>query len=130
MYLDEKNRIKTKLKEFMDGISIIDAHEHLCPEKAHISMNYNFFHLLKPYIQFDLYSAGMPKKWLWRDPQNEDEVEECWKSIASVWKYVKHGSYAKPVLMALKEFWGIEDINNSNYKEIGIILNETKKEGH
>jgi len=114
----------------MDRIPIIDAHEHLRDERAHLQTNYSFFHLMIPYIMYDLYSAGMPERWLRQGPSSEAEVAQCWRDVEPVWRYVKHGSYARSMLRALKEFWGIDDITAANYKEIGELLNATREPGH
>lgn len=125
-----KSAIKEQLMDYMSNLTIIDTHEHFALEKYHMTNDYNFFHLFMPYIQFDLYSAGMPKEWLWQIPQSEQEVDKYWKVISPLWKYVKHGSYERPLLMAMKKFWGVDDITDDNYKEIGRIMNSTRREGY
>lgn len=124
-----RDEIKAELRTRMQGMRIIDAHEHLVSEKTHLEIDFNVFHLFEPYVQFDLYSSGMPKEWLWNPPTTEAQLEEYWKVIGPLWKWVKHGSYAKAVLLALKEFWDIDDITDSNYRCIGDALNQTNREG-
>jgi len=120
---------KDELKIYLDGLDIVDAHEHFTPEEYHLTTEYTFFNWMMPYIQFDLVSAGMTRKFLWTPPKNEEELEECWNEFSKVWKFVKHGSYARPFLMALKEFYGFDDITEDNYKLIGQKMNETRYEG-
>lgn len=120
--------ICSELRDRIAGIKVIDAHEHLVPESYHLECNFNFFNLFIPYVQYDLYSAGMPKEWLWKLPC-DDDIDTYWKVISPLWNYVKHGSYARTLRLALKEFWGIEDINDSNYRDIGTILNQGNKKG-
>lgn len=127
--MSEKECLKAKLKEVIQGMKIIDTHEHLCPEEDHVRKDFNFYNLFIPYIQCDLYSAGMPKKWLLKLPEGEKEIEECWKDISPLWEYVKLGSYARPLLIALKKFWNINDISSENYKEIGEIIRKTNTKG-
>ena len=125
-----ESTLRERLKDRIERMPIIDAHEHLRPEAAHLQTSYNFFHLFIPYIMYDLYSAGMPEKWIEHGPSNEAEVEECWRDVEPVWRYVKHGSYARSMLRAPKEFWGIDDITGRNYREIGDLLNATRQPGH
>lgn len=122
--------IKRQLIEYMEGLTIIDTHEHFAPEIHHLNINYNFFHWFIPYLQFDLHSAGMPKEWLWKAPTSDEEVEAYWEVIGPLMKHVKHGSYAKPIYKALKEFYDIDDINDDTYLEIGRRMNATKVKGY
>jgi len=122
--------LRETLRDRIDRIPVVDAHEHLRDEKSHLSTDYNFFHLMIPYIVYDLYSARMPQKWLHRGPVGEAEVDQCWRDVEPLWRYVKYGSYARSMLRALKEFWGIGDITASNYREIGDLLNATRQPGH
>ena len=122
--------VRTELRERMEHIPVIDAHEHLRPESGHLQTDYNFFHLLVPYVVYDLYSAGMPAELAFHGPSTDEEIERYWKTIAPLWKYVRHGSYLRPTRLALREFWGIDDITDQNYKEIGEMLNATRSPGH
>ena len=121
--------IREDLLSRMSNMKVIDTHDHLTPESAHLKMKFNFFHLFIPYVQFDLMSAGMPGEWLWRAPEKDEDIDRYWKAISPLWKYVKHGSYARPVIMALKEFWDVDDIDDGNYREIGDKLNVSNKPG-
>lgn len=122
--------VREQLRACMDKMPVIDAHEHMRPEDVHLTSNYSFFHLFVPYIMYDLYSAGMPHHWIDRAPATDEEVEQCWRDVEPVWKYVKHGSYARSTRRAIKEFWGIDDITSSNYRDFGPILNATRVPGH
>lgn len=124
-----KEDIKSILMKKLEKMPVIDTHEHFCPEKKHYGLKFNFFSLFQPYIQHDLKCAGMPVEWMQRPPVTEEELEQCWKDIRDIWKYVRHGSYARVMRMALKEFYGFQDINDDNYKEIGKLLNENNKPG-
>lgn len=125
-----KQGIKDILMDYMSNLTIIDTHEHFSQEKTHMKNDYNFYYLFMPYIQYDLLGAGMPKKWIWRAPQSDREIDKYWKVISPLWKYVKNGSYARPLLRAMKKFWNIEDITDENYREVGNIMNGTRKEGY
>jgi hypothetical protein len=88
-------RCKETLRAYLDGIDIIDTHEHLCTEAHHLTEDYNFFHLLIPYVMFDLHGAGMPCEWLWHPPKSPAQTDEYWKVIGPLWRYVRHGAYAR-----------------------------------
>ncbi len=113
----------------MSTLDIIDAHEHLCTEKQHLTNYYTFYNWFIPYVQYDLMSAGMPAENLWRAPDSDSMTIEYWKQIKPLWEYVKHGSYAEPVLLALKEFYGMDDITDENYMKLGEKMRATRYAG-
>jgi hypothetical protein len=121
--------LKTELIRYMSALDIIDAHEHLCTEKQHLTNYYTFYTWFIPYVQYDLMSAGMPAENLWRAPDSDSMTLEYWKQIKPLWEYVKHGSYAEPVLMALKEFYGMDDITDENYMKLGEKMRATRYPG-
>ena len=108
-----------ELRAYADTLPIIDAHEHFISEPRHVQHYLSFFHYLTSYLQWDLYSAGMPKEMLWHYPTNEDEETRWFEAIEPLWPYVKHGSYARPIRLAWREFYGIADLTRSTYLEIG-----------
>lgn len=125
----DREKIKVDLLAYSNSIDIIDTHEHFLAEEYHLEQNYNFYYWFMPYIQFDLFSAGMPRDMIFKAPQSEQEVDEYWNKISPIWENVKNSSYARPFRMALKEFWGIDDITDGNYKEIGELMNKTRYDG-
>ncbi len=113
----------------MSTLDIIDTHEHLSTEKQHLTNYYTFYNWFIPYVQYDLMSAGMPAENLWRAPDSDSMTLAYWKQIKPLWEYVKHGSYAEPVLMALKEFYGMDDITDENYMKLGEKMRATRYPG-
>lgn len=111
-------------------IPVIDTHEHMLPPEFHLSMNYSFFNLMIPYAQFDLVSAGMSSKYMWKNEMTEREVEECYHEFRRYWKFVKFGAYGSHVRRVLRENFGIDDITDDNYLDIGKLLNQTRTPEH
>jgi predicted TIM-barrel fold metal-dependent hydrolase len=125
----ERNTARELLLDYLSGLDVVDTHEHFAPESVHLNVDFNFFYWMYPYIQYDLHSVGMPKDLLNRIPQNDAEADERWKIVAPLWPLVKHGSYARPMRMALKEFYGFDDLTESNYRELGERMRATRYEG-
>jgi uncharacterized protein len=127
--LTDQEAIKAELIRYMSTLDIIDAHEHLSTEKQHLTNYYTFYNWFIPYVQYDLMSAGMPAENLWRAPDSDSMTMEYWKEIKPLWEFVKHGSYAEPVLMALKEFYDMDDITDENYMKLGEKMRATRYPG-
>ena len=126
----KQNKTAEKILSELQGIPVIDTHEHLLPPEFHTSMRYCFFNLMIPYAQFDLVSAGMSPAFMWKNTLDEREEEECYAQFRKYWKYVKHGGYGTHVRRVLRENLGLDDITDDNYKQIGELLNATRTEGH
>ncbi len=126
---NDPEAVKAELLRYMSTLDLIDAHEHFCSEEQHLTNFYTFYSWFIPYVQYDLMSAGMPAENIWRAPDSDAMTIEYWKQIKPLWECVKYGSYAEPVLMALKEFYGMDDITEENYMQLGEKMRATRYPG-
>lgn len=108
---------------YANTLNVIDAHEHMINAEDHAKRYLSFWDFFSSYVKWDLYSAGMPKKYLNYNPSNEAEVSALFDVIEPLLPYVEHGSYMLSVKYALKKFYGVEKITRSNYLEITRKLN-------
>lgn len=122
--------IKDTIFNELENILVIDTHEHMLPPKYHKNMNYSFWDLMIPYVQFDLVNAGMSNKFMWKNNLTSIEIEECFNEFIKYWKYVKYGGWGNHVVCVLNDNFGIDDIDAENYVKIGELLNETKQPNH
>lgn len=111
--------IEKRLHDAVADLEIVDAHEHLPPEKEYLSFDYcgpNFFAW---YICCDLGSSGMSAEFreTMRDAGHKP-VEEWWPQIAPYWEHVRHGSYARAAVVTARDLYGIEEINDSTIHEL------------
>lgn len=125
--------LRDTAEKILDGlrdIPVIDTHEHLLPPEYHCSMRYTFFNLMIPYAQFDLVSAGMSPEFMWKNVLDEREERECYAEFRKFWPQVKYGGYGAHVRRVLRESFGIDDITDENYAEIGELLNALRTPEH
>lgn len=116
--------------EALKEIPVIDAHEHLHPEKQRTSLRVDFFLLFSTYSKADLCSAGMAPEVFERLANDQDmEVEEKWKAFRPFYPLVRYGSYARPARIWLQEILGYDDVTEHNYKEVSAELQEWNKAG-
>ena len=111
--------IEQRLVDAMAKLEIVDAHEHLPPEKEYLSFDYcgpNFF---AGYTWHDLENAGMPLEFkrTMRDPGHR-AVEDWWPQIAPYWPMVKDGSYARAIRITARDLYGIDDINDTTVHDL------------
>ncbi len=106
----ETRKIKQQLMEEMENLAVIDAHEHLPPEKERIKRNVDVFTLFSHYTKGDLLRAGMKKQDYDLLFNQEISLARRWKLFAPFWEKIKYTSYSKAVLISLKKFYGFDDI--------------------
>jgi predicted TIM-barrel fold metal-dependent hydrolase len=125
----ELNNLERKLFEEIEEIEIIDAHEHLPPEEERLKMKVDIFTLFSHYTHYDLLNAGM-KEEEYKSLFNHDiPLEKRWKTFSPYWEKIRYTSYSKAVLLAVKKFYGVSEINEKTYKLISERIKEKNKKG-
>jgi hypothetical protein len=119
-----------ELFAYADTLKVIDGHEHMVSAETHVKHYLSFWDFFSSYVVWDLYSAGMPKQYLSYHPKNEAETIALFNVIEPYLPYVKYGSYMRGVNVALKKFFGVDEINRSNYLQITRKLNENNTVEH
>jgi uncharacterized protein len=117
------------LLEYSHSLEIVDAHEHFIGESVHLKRYLSFYDFFASYLQWDLYSAGMPKDLIWNYPKDEAEAIAWFARIEPYWHHVKHGSYARPIRLALEHFYGITDLNAETMVALGRTMNANNQPG-
>lgn len=121
--------MKEKILKEIESIKVIDAHEHLAPEEERLKKKLDIFALFSHYTKGDLMRAGMGENE-YNSLFNQDiPLEERWKKFYPYWKKIKFTSYSRSVLYTLKKFYGYDDLNENNYREISEKIQERNKEG-
>ncbi len=132
------NQIYEFILSEVRSMEIVDAHEHLPPEKVRVSLKPDVCFLFSHYIVNDLISAGC-RPWgitarerrrlsdYLRDSSRP--IEERWGLIEPYIKFIKYGTYYRALAIALKEVYGYDEINSANYKEISERMKEDNKPG-
>lgn len=122
------------LNEFKD-FQIVDAHEHLPPEKYRVSKDVDVFTLFSHYTLTDLITAGLPESILTdfgdfnRVLNPSLSLEERWRIFKPYYNASKHTSYFRAARIALREFYGVEDLTDENYLEVSQRIKEANKPG-
>ena len=116
------------LMDYSQSIPVIDTHEHIpARESEYLAHTILFGELFNPYVSNDLVSAGAPKapdQWA-----AFHCVPDDWQAFAPVWQACKHGSYARPIRIALQEFYGVDDFTEENFLDIVAQINANNTEG-
>lgn len=119
---------ETLIKAF-ESFEIVDAHEHLPPEKVRLEEHVDALTLFSHYTRTDLITAGMPAENYDKLQDPRIPLEDRWKMFAPFLDSIRYGSYARPAFIAAKEFYGFEDINEGNYKALSEKMAEANRPG-
>ena len=110
--------IEESLLKAIKEFEIVDAHEHLPPEKVRLEQKVDVFTLFSNYTRVDLWTSGMPKEYWDTIQDSAIPIDKRWEMFAPYLKNIRYGSYARPAFIVAKEFYGFNYINERNYKAL------------
>jgi len=119
-----------ELKKHVDGIKIIDTHEHLPSEEERISqpvdvLSQFFIH----YTSSDLLSAGMPEEELSMIRDTSLPLEDRWDVFEPWWEMIQNTGYSRCMEIAARDLYGVDGINHDTYMELSKRIAEQNKPG-
>ena len=119
------DKVETAVFEALSEIPVIDAHEHLRPESERTARKVDFFILFSTYSKADLCGGGMAPEVYDRLRNDQDmPVEQKWKEFSPFYPHIRHGAYARPARIWLKDVLGYDDLTDANYAEVSAKLQE------
>lgn len=111
-------------------LPIIDTHEHLDMEEHRVKKGVDLFSLfMTHYASSDLISAGMPVEDMDKLRGNQLDIDEKWRIFKPYWERAKNTSYCQCLLIAVKDIYGIDDINDFTYQELNARIVSMNKPG-
>lgn len=129
------NSLREDLNAYLQQLTNIDAHEHLMPERGRVARQIDVLSLLSLYAWFDLMSAGLPTKGLKTaigDNYLTDHrvpLEEKWNRVWPYIQRIKHGSYYRATAIALRDLYGIADLNERTWREANERVSAANRPG-
>ncbi len=153
----KQNMLQTTIAEALAEVQLIDTHEHIVAEEVRLGEILDFTYLLPHYLSSDLLSSGMspddleairgparamldglrrgihPRDpgypFLERLPEREPSQEEKWRRFAPYWERTRNTGYARCILIAIRDLFGIADLNESTYQAISEALQDSNNKG-
>lgn len=131
--------IKDELLEAIRGLDwVVDAHEHLAPERDRLNMEPDVCFLFAHYLTGSLHAAGFEAgdgRVMNRGQVREflldtsRPVEERFAVLERFIPAVRHTAYAEAMWRSLREVYGFEDITRDNYLDITAAMRQANKPG-
>ena len=113
------NSIREELLDYLSRLDIVDAHEHLVPERMRIEADVDVLTLVGVYSFVDMLSAGFPTEGRRSEITNHHamdtsiSLEQRWKDIAPYLERIQYGTYFRPTRIALRDLYGIDHLDES-----------------
>lgn len=130
--------LKNRLLEQIGNLPVIDAHEHLMPEKHRIGDDVDACDLFCHYNVADLRSAGMTDaEWRIlfntnahdaRRKPDDQPFDARWNILKKYLPFVRHTGYGRAVFITLRDIYGADDLNDANVQEVSAKMRETYAE--
>lgn len=125
----ETTELYQRIDAEIERIALIDTHEHLVDERTRLGQRVDLFHLFAHYASSDLVSAGMPEGTLERLRNPDIPLDERWAEFAPVWHNTRHTGYGRALLLAVRDLFEVEDINEETYQELSARISASNRGG-
>ncbi|UCD44777.1 MAG: amidohydrolase family protein, partial [Candidatus Bathyarchaeota archaeon] len=120
----------SEIKKHIDGIRVIDTHEHLPPEKERtteeVDVLATFFQY---YTSSDLISAGMPEEEFLKIWDTSRTLDERWEIFEPWWEKTRNTAYARALEIAARDLYSVEGISSDTYETLSKRMKERNERG-
>ena len=124
-----QTELSKRMKEEVWKISLVDTHEHFLLEQERLETKLDLFYLFPHYTSSDLVSSGMSLDTLDEIRISDFSLEEKWKKFKPYWERIKNTAYSKALLIAVRDLFEIEDINDDTYRELSEKIAGSNRKG-
>ncbi len=113
----------------LERMEIIDAHEHIGPERVRLETPVDAFTFLSHYLEGDLAVAGMSRSDYGAMLNPDIPLDRRWQIAAPYWQRVRHTSYARAARLAAQRFYGVDDISERTYEALSAAMQQANTPG-
>ena len=110
--------LEAELLDALNGIPLVNTHEHIIPEEERTSSQIDFFTLAGHYAINDAISAGLSVDELAvvRDP--DASPARRWRAFEPFWKPARMTGYGQALRIAVRDIYGVDQISGETLPEI------------
>lgn len=126
-----KPGFEQRIHDAVYAVRLIDTHEHLMSEKDALASPADYSCLFTNYQLSDLISSGVAPDKIYNTFKGKDaSLDEKWEVIKDHWDDIRATADGRSVLIAAKDLYGIDDLNEKTYKDLSKRIAEAHKEGY
>ncbi len=121
--------IDPEIQQAVDSIHVIDTHEHQEEESVRLGVKLDFYRMFEHYAESDLVVAGMPSESVGKLRNPEVPIDEKWRLFEPHYLAARNTAYLKAARIAIRDLYGIEELNGSTYATLTERMRERNKPG-
>ncbi|MCK5820421.1 MAG: amidohydrolase family protein, partial [Bacteroidales bacterium] len=122
---------EARIEIFVNEIKLIDTHEHLITEEERIAKadQLDFTYLFSHYTIEDLISSSNMKGIMDIIFSDDFPLEERWELFKPFFKETRNTAYTRATMLAARDIYGIDEINDDTYAILSEKIRENSKPG-
>lgn len=101
-----------RLMELMNGLWIVDTHEHLPPESDRLARPRDFSFLFANYCSADLRACGVTEAEI-QTFYGDTPLDEKWRWFQPYYERIQDGSYCRAAHLAMEKFYGFSRLTSA-----------------
>ncbi len=117
------------LLDKIKAMPVIDTHEHFMDGASLASLRPDFYDMLTPYVCDILLCAGMPREQWFKLNDKSRGQDERWGLFEPYLGLIRHTTYFRAVLRAMRDIYGMEDVTQGEVIKAGEKLAESNHAG-
>ena len=122
-------QLANELYQSISELVIIDAHEHLPPEANRLAYEIDAVTLFENYPRFELFTAGITDAQYAMMIDRDIPLDERWSILREFLPLIRQTSSARTTYLSVRELYGFDDINDSNYLDLTKAMKAANKPG-
>ena len=111
--------LSERIRSEVESIALVDTHEHLISEASKLGGKIDVFQwILSHYTAGDMIGAGMTPEAVAGLRDATRPLDERWAQMAPFWCHTRTTGHGRALLLATRDLFAIEDINDHTLAEL------------
>jgi len=128
--MKDRSKLYQTIRKAVDGVGIVDTHEHLLQEKERTAKKADLFEtFLSHYASSDLVSSGMSQEELDKVRNVTLPLEDRWEIFKPFWARIQNTGYVRAINIAVKDLYGVSGVSEDTYKDLALKMEQANKPG-
>ena len=112
----------TSLWKYIDGLTVIDTHEHISSEAELLGLEIDIFNLFIPYIVDNLESAGMTNDEMALMKNGQASFKDRWAAFYKYYPYIQSTTYILALQASLEAHYQFQNYGLAECQRISNLL--------
>ena len=128
--MESVDSLEVRIREKIEEIALVNTHEHTVPERERNEQATDLFSVwFLHYASSDLVSAGMAIPALEHMRDATKPLDLRWKEFAPFWEHARTTGYGRALLLAARDLFGVEDINEGTWRDLSEKIQAANQPG-